>query len=207
MTATQSEPANDSTVGAARLKSSPRRCFICLTDEDPSDSPGTWVDPCPCTLEAHQDCMLSWVTDCERSNRPLKCPVCKSLIELEGRWNPIVATFDTVKKRFTRLSPYILFTGITTGIQFSFQMYGALAMWVFSGKDALLHYVITTPGVANAANGTLSFAKDRVMPSLVMFSVGPALLLANIFPGFSNRIFVPTASIVSRFNASCPVKY
>ncbi|EPE09077.1 hypothetical protein F503_06853 [Ophiostoma piceae UAMH 11346] len=43
-----------------------RTCFICLQtpDEDPT---AAWVAPCPCTLTAHQDCLLQWIDGKERS--------------------------------------------------------------------------------------------------------------------------------------------
>ncbi|KAJ3485030.1 hypothetical protein NLG97_g6906 [Lecanicillium saksenae] len=176
----------------------PRRCFICLTDEDPSDPPNSWVDPCPCTLEAHQDCMLSWVTDCERSNRPLKCPVCKSAIEMEGVWDPVVMMTDIIAKRFTRTSPLMLFTALSMGVQFSMQMYGAMALWTFSGKDAMMRFVMGPDMMIDGRRTAgLAFARERITNALVLMNVAPALLVGHLLPGWSNKIFLPTTSFVS----------
>lgn len=181
----------------ARAPDAPRRCFICLTDEDPADPPGSWVDPCPCTLEAHQDCMLSWVTDCERSNRPLKCPVCKSAIEMEGVWDPVVLMSDLVAKRFTKTSPLMLFTALSMGVQFSMQMYGAMALWTFSGKDAMMRFVMGPEMMIDGRRPAgLAFARERISNALVLMNVAPALLVGHLFPGWSNKIFLPTASFV-----------
>ena len=171
----------------------PRRCFICLTDEDPSDPPSSWVDPCPCTLEAHQDCMLSWVTDCERSNKPLQCPVCKSAIEMEGPWDPIVALSEAVSRRFTRASPFVLFTGVSLGVQFSAQMYGAVAMWMFAGREPLLEFMFG-PDMNGMPPRRLKFS--RVGNAAILMNVAPALLIGQLLPGVGNKIFVPTASLV-----------
>jgi hypothetical protein len=175
----------------------PRRCFICLTDEDPSDAPDSWVDPCPCTLEAHQDCMLSWVTDCERSNKPLKCPVCKSAISLEGPWDPIVAVTDVVAKRFTRASPFMLLTSAAMGVQFSMQMYGAFAMWAFSGRETLVQFMLGPEvNVGGKTSRIMRFASERLGNALILMNVGPALLMGQLTPWLANKIFLPTASLV-----------
>lgn len=144
--------------------------------------------------------MLSWVTDCERSNKPLQCPVCKSMIEMDGPWDPIAAAHDAVRRRFTRASPFILLTGISVGAQFSLQMYGAMAMWAFAGKDALLQFVLGhEPGFGGmAAPVAGGFARERIVNALVLMNVGPALLVSLLFPGLSNRYFVQTATAVSR---------
>ncbi|KAF5543745.1 RING finger domain-containing protein [Fusarium napiforme] len=180
----------------SETQDAPRRCFICLTDEDPSDPPGSWVDPCGCTLEAHQDCMLSWVTDCERSNKPLQCPVCKDRIQLEGLWDPIVAMTDAVANKFTRASPFMLLSSVTLGVQFSLQMYGAFAMWAFSGREALVDYVLGHEiWVHGEASRILMSGGERLGNALVLTNVGPALLVGQLMPWFGNKIFLSTASL------------
>ncbi|UNI19250.1 hypothetical protein JDV02_005446 [Purpureocillium takamizusanense] len=184
-----------------RPPDAPRRCFICLTDEEPSDPPGSWVDPCPCTLEAHQDCMLSWVTDCERSNKPLQCPVCKSAIELEGPWDLVVAASDAVQRRFTRASPFLLFTGVSMGVQFSLQMYGALALWTFAGKDSLMRFMLGPDMIIDGrTSGNARFIKERIWNALVMMNIAPTLLFSKLLPGLSNKIFLPAASLYGMYH-------
>ncbi|KAL5083245.1 hypothetical protein Trisim1_001863 [Trichoderma cf. simile WF8] len=181
---------------ADRPSDAPRRCFICLTDEEPSDPAGSWVDPCPCTLEAHQDCMLSWVTDCERSNKPLKCPVCKSAIEMDGPWDPIASLHDAIQRKFTRASPFILLTGVSVGVQFSLQMYGAMALWTFAGKEALLQFALGPDMLIDGRSpGALRFAKERIVNALILMNVAPTLLISQLLPGLTNRYFMQTASI------------
>ncbi|KAH6949381.1 hypothetical protein BKA56DRAFT_607013 [Ilyonectria sp. MPI-CAGE-AT-0026] len=143
----------------------PRRCFICLTDEEPSDPPSSWVDPCPCTLEAHQDCMLSWVTDCERSNKPLQCPVCKSQIRLEGPWDPLVALTDVVSSKFTRASPFMLLTSVTMGFMLGPEL-----------------------NVGGQNSRIMRMASERLGNALILMNVGPALLLGQLTPWLGNKI-------------------
>ncbi|KKF92568.1 hypothetical protein CFO_g5079 [Ceratocystis platani] len=64
------QPATDPSATADAGDSTPR-CFICLMDDDddvprPPDSASAWVYPSPCSLAAHQDCIMAWVQDCER---------------------------------------------------------------------------------------------------------------------------------------------
>ncbi|KAH7310444.1 hypothetical protein B0I35DRAFT_452919 [Stachybotrys elegans] len=174
-----------------------RRCFICLTDEEPSDNPSDWVDPCPCTLEAHQDCMLSWVTDCERSSKPLVCPVCKSPIKLEAPWDPIVALHDSCQRAFTRASPLLLAGGVSMGIHFSLQMYGAIALYTFAGPKAFREFFIPASPLA----GRGQVIATRVLRSLQLTSVGPVLLLSQLLPGLSDKILLPIASMYSIYHA------
>ncbi|KPM44818.1 hypothetical protein AK830_g1750 [Neonectria ditissima] len=181
---------------APRSAEAPRRCFICLTDEEPSDPPSSWVDPCPCTLEAHQDCMLSWVTDCERSNKPLLCPVCKSKIRLEGPWDPVVALTDVISSKFTRVSPFVLLTTATMGVQFSLQMYGACAMWAFAGRESLVQFMLGPElNVGGQNSRVMRMASERLGNALILMNVGPALLLGQLAPWLGNKIFLPTASL------------
>ncbi|KAF5003246.1 hypothetical protein FDECE_10204 [Fusarium decemcellulare] len=190
------DPPGATSAPAPRPVDAPRRCFICLTDEDSSDPPGSWVDPCGCTLEAHQDCMLSWVTDCERSNKPLQCPVCKDRIQLEGPWDPVVALTDVVASKFTRASPFMLLGSVTLGVQFSLQMYGAFAMWAFAGREALVDYILGHETWINGEPTRLIMTGgERLGNALVLTNVGPALLLGQLMPWFGNKVFLSTASL------------
>ncbi|KHN98634.1 RING finger domain protein [Metarhizium album ARSEF 1941] len=197
---TISQPETLQAAKAEKHPHAPRRCFICLTDDDPSDPPGSWVDPCPCTLEAHQDCMLSWVTDCERNNKPLQCPVCKSTIEMEGAWDMVVALNEAVRNRFTRASPLILFTGVSMGVQFSLQMYGALALWSFAGKDTMMRFLLGPEMVIDARSaGGVRFLRERIWNALVLMNVAPTLLISRLLPNLSNKIFLPSASLYGMY--------
>ena len=180
-----------------RARDEPRRCFICLTDEHPSDPPGSWVDACPCTLTAHQDCAQSWVIDCERSGTPLRCPVCKYKVELVERWDPVVKLSDAVGRRFSRATPLLLVTGVSMGVHLCLHAYGVMALWAFAGQDAAIRYVQGRQKLPGRTQSFATFARDRVGGSMILINVAPALLLGHLLPGFSNRIFMPTASLVS----------
>jgi len=111
---------------------------------------------------------------------------------MEGPWDPIVALHEAISRRFTRASPFVLFTGVSLGVQFSAQMYGAVAMWVFAGREPLLDFMF-----GSDLNGMhprrLKFS--RVGNAAILMNVAPALLIGHLLPGVGNKIFVPTASL------------
>jgi len=86
----------------ATPKPEPRHCWICLQDENEEGSDNSaWRSPCPCNLQAHEQCMLEWIAELEapRSRRrrlPTKilCPQCKAEIQVERPRDIIVSTVD-----------------------------------------------------------------------------------------------------------------
>ncbi|TWU72002.1 hypothetical protein ED733_003490 [Metarhizium rileyi] len=101
-----------------------------------------------------------------------------------------------VQKRFTRASPFVLFTGVSMGVQFSLQMYGALALWSFAGKDTMIRFLLGPRMVIDAKNtGGVQFVRERIWSALVMMNVAPTLLFSQLLPNLSNKIFLPSASL------------
>ena len=137
--------------------------------------------------------MLSWVTDCERTSKELACPVCKHNIKMEGPWDPLVKMDELVRAKFTKASPYVLCTAVFVGVHFSLQMYGAMAMSVFAGKENMIDYLLG-PGSAPVR---ARFGRERLTNLLVLTNIAPSLLLSQLLPGLSNKLFVPSASLVS----------
>lgn len=94
--------------------SSLRSCFICL--QTPSETPNAaWVNACPCSLEAHEDCMLRWISEHEReSTKTLRCPACKGKIQTTEPKDSFVGFRDRLHKMYSRITPAILL-GVVTG--------------------------------------------------------------------------------------------
>lgn len=94
--------------------SSLRSCFICL--QTPSETPNAvWVNACPCSLEAHEDCMLRWISEHEReSTKTLRCPACKGKIQTTEPKDSFVGLRDRLHKMYSRITPAILL-GVVTG--------------------------------------------------------------------------------------------
>lgn len=76
-------------------------------------------------------------------------------------------------------------------------MYGAAALWAFSGRDVLLEFVLG-PGMIldGRAPKRFGLAGQSITNTLQLMSVGPALLIGQLLPSLGNKIFVPTASLV-----------
>ncbi len=88
-----------------------RLCFICLqNDKETPDS--SWVTPCPCTLEAHEECMLRWVAETESSaanaRKKLRCPACKHPIQVIEPYDSVVKFRERFNKIYSRTSPFVL---------------------------------------------------------------------------------------------------
>lgn len=81
-----------------------RRCWICQqddTDDRPEDS--EWRRPCPCSLTAHESCLLEWIADQESSksgdlvpNARHECPQCKAEFNIQRPRAPTVELYGAI---------------------------------------------------------------------------------------------------------------
>jgi hypothetical protein len=122
----------------------PRHCWICLQDEGDDEAPDTreWRSPCPCNLQAHEECMLEWIADLEapdtrKGRLPTKilCPQCKAEIKVARPLDVIVSSVALVNALGNFL---ILPTGISAlfGCLFSGSMvYGVNALCLVFGTE------------------------------------------------------------------------
>ncbi|TAQ83240.1 hypothetical protein B7494_g8436 [Chlorociboria aeruginascens] len=102
ITGTDSKPGEPSTT----LEPQPRTCWVCYekdTDDTPETSP--WRSPCPCSLVAHEECLLQWVTSQEASKpgempapKHILCPQCKAEIRIDRPKDYIVIATDKIRR-------------------------------------------------------------------------------------------------------------
>ncbi|KAL5615555.1 hypothetical protein BROUX41_005598 [Berkeleyomyces rouxiae] len=176
-------------------ESSPR-CFICLMDDDDDvprapDSASAWVYPSPCSLAAHQDCIMAWVQDCEREGRTLQCPVCKEAISVDQPWDPVLAATAALASRARALAPSVLAGMIGSGTVASMGIYGTVALTVFAGRGAPFRFVHV---VADDGLAYLSLARLAVLPL-----IGPALLMGYSFGPVSVPISLPMFGVYGSY--------
>lgn len=91
--------------------SDPRKCWICFNDET-EDTPlsSEWRSPCPCSLTAHESCLLDWIDDLEspsarkrlKTGSKIVCPQCKSEITVARPQNLIVDGVTALERRAAR---------------------------------------------------------------------------------------------------------
>ncbi|KAF3016221.1 hypothetical protein E8E14_011778 [Neopestalotiopsis sp. 37M] len=141
------------------------RCFICLTDEPEAELPSDWVTPCQCSLEGHQTCLLTWVADLEAQGKTVKCPVCKSKIDVIDRWDLAVQLSDTLTRHLTSLSPMVLLSFGVGGIIMSSALYGMQALETFAGPQAAVRYIFVEPETEGYLDVVLKRLKNA-LPSL-----------------------------------------
>ena len=102
----------------------PRKCWICFADET-EDTPTTseWRSPCPCSLTAHESCLLDFVADLEApQNRKstglpkIECPQCKAKITIARPRSLVVEGVRALQRVTAR---FILpFTFVTLYVHF-----------------------------------------------------------------------------------------
>jgi hypothetical protein len=82
-----------------------RTCWICQ-QEDTDDTPETldWRTPCPCSLTAHDSCLLEWIANKEApkpgniaSTKKIFCPQCQAEIKIERPQDYLVIAADKVQ--------------------------------------------------------------------------------------------------------------
>ncbi|KAK4130655.1 hypothetical protein BT67DRAFT_445465 [Trichocladium antarcticum] len=168
-------------------------CFICLQNE--TESPNTtWVNPCPCSLEAHEHCMLRWIAEVETSSdRPkggLKCLACGAPITVEEPYDPIVALRDHLYRRYSRLSPYLLFAVVTSGGIAGAAWYGWNAAAVFAGPPVVDKWIGFRTGRPMS---------PPVLRYLVLSMVGPGLVLTRALSSVGTVILLPFSLLYSTY--------
>jgi RING-variant domain len=120
-----------------------RKCWICFSDAT-EDSPNAsrWRNPCPCSLTAHEACLLDWVANIEASNsgrkKKIECPQCKSEIIIVRPRSLMVDFVTSLEYGVSRLVlPTILTIGSSTVVYMSLS-YGVLAVRTVLGHDDFL---------------------------------------------------------------------
>ena len=161
-------------------------CYICLLND--TDTPdATWVNPCPCSLEAHEECLLRWIAEMEMSNQGSKngfrCQACKAPFIIEEPYDPFLAIRDRVYRRYSRCSPYILMLLVSGGGVAGAACYGLSAAAFFAGPQAAMRWV----GFQNRPVHTTLFRMWKLS------HIGPALVIFRWLPGLGSALAVPAS--------------
>jgi RING-variant domain len=119
-----------------------RRCWVCMGDETDDPENNVWRSPCPCSLTAHETCLLEWIADKEAPppgqiahNHEIKCPQCQTPLKIQRPRDVLVTVADGVQRVARALIlPTALF-GIAGCFYSGFVSYGANAMALVLGPE------------------------------------------------------------------------
>ncbi|KAF2725107.1 hypothetical protein K431DRAFT_119043 [Polychaeton citri CBS 116435] len=127
---------------------SAKKCWICFSDST-EDTPETspWRNPCPCALEAHEECLLDWIADLEATNRKsgrgssrvkVLCPQCKNEIKLDRPKDLVVEAIQELEKLGHKM---VTPSSVAVLINIMYQASTAHGIWavrsVFGSEDSL----------------------------------------------------------------------
>ena len=199
-----------------------RICWICQ-QEDTDDTPetGEWRSPCPCSLTAHEECLLEWITSEEApkkgeiaASHKIVCPVCKAEIHIERPTDYIVQVAELVQRAAkTMVLPTIL-SAIFGCVYSGFLVYGINTVQVVFGREEASNIImratpprfISTRGVERADG----FGKllDSILPSSISKLMDPFIPGSELVYGWKLIVGLPMiapALILSRFKIADPL--
>ncbi|RKF82045.1 putative ring finger domain-containing protein [Golovinomyces cichoracearum] len=97
-----------------------RQCWVCQ-QEDTDDTPenNLWRVPCPCSLTAHDTCLLEWISN-EEAPRPgeiardrlIRCPQCRAEIKIQRPKDYVVVAFEAIQ----RMAGNMILPGAATSV-------------------------------------------------------------------------------------------
>ncbi|KAL2267825.1 hypothetical protein VTJ83DRAFT_5102 [Remersonia thermophila] len=177
-------------IGNAPIATNDQRvCFICLqTDTDTPNT--TWVNPCPCSLEAHNHCMLRWIAEMESSPQRVKdgfrCQACKALITVEDPFDSVVALQDAWVRRYSRWSPALLALVVSTGCVTASASYGMAAFKIFAGPEVANIWFFRRPRLV-----------AMITKALALSTIGPGIILLRWIPSVGMPLLLPVSFMYS----------
>lgn len=118
-------------------------CWICqqdATDDTPENS--VWRRPCPCSLTAHDECLLEWITSQEApkpgemaTTQKIVCPVCQAPIKIERPRDFLVMIADLIQKCAKTLVVPSALSALIGCFYSGFLVYGVNTMYLVFGQD------------------------------------------------------------------------
>ncbi|KAM0795012.1 RING finger domain protein [Usnea florida] len=121
----------------------PRKCWICFADET-EDTPTSseWRSPCPCSLTAHEACLLDYVADLEapqnrKSSGPpkIECPQCKAKITIARPRSLVVEGVRAVQRATARFILPFTFVTLAGTVVTGCWMHGFSTIYLLFGPE------------------------------------------------------------------------
>ncbi|POS83051.1 hypothetical protein EPUL_005503 [Erysiphe pulchra] len=173
-----------------------RRCWVCQ-QEDTEDTPenNIWRTPCPCSLTAHDTCLLEWISN-EEAPRPgdiarsrlIRCPQCRAEIKIQRPRDYLVIVFEAIQ----RMTNALVLPGAAASLIMC--TYAGLLVYgmntikvVFGDEDALKILQASTTHQTEKFWGTTRILANIIKPF--------DLLLPSTYPLDSLKVFIGTPLI------------
>lgn len=154
-------------------------CWICQQDQTEDESPNVvWRKPCPCSLTAHDECLLEWIANEETPakgevayNHTIKCPQCQTEIQIERPHDYLVAGVDRVQRFAKSFVLPTALSGIAGCFYSGLLVYGLNTMQVvFGQQEARLLLGVVQPDDGYGLGGRwMKLVKDTARWSLTAF--------------------------------------
>lgn len=141
-----------------------QRCWICQQDSTEDDPGAEWRRPCPCSLTAHDSCLLEWIV-AEEAPRPgelattrnIVCPVCHAEIKIDRPRDYLVLATESVQRIARALVIPTALSSLFACFYSGFLMYGINSLQMVFGHDEAFRIM--------ALAGTRNFhALDQLRP-------------------------------------------
>lgn len=162
-----SHPLFSESAGAEAVAATPqppardvRRCWVCMGDEtDDTTENNVWRSPCPCSLTAHETCLLEWIADKEAPppgqmahTHEIKCPQCQAPIKVQRPRDVLVSAVEGVRMVARTLVLPTAMLALGGCVYSGFVSYGANAMAMVFGTEAA--DAILAAGTPNSLENT-----------------------------------------------------
>jgi hypothetical protein len=130
-----------------------RTCWICQQESTEDRLGQEWRTPCPCSLTAHHECLLEWVTSEEAPRRgdiatshQLKCPQCQAPIRIQRPRDYIVLTAGMIQSLAKTLVIPTALSAFVGCFYSGFLVYGVNTLHVVFGPEEAMKIMAVRPG-------------------------------------------------------------
>lgn len=184
-----------------------RQCYICYDKE--SDSPSAaWTSACPCSLEAHEQCLLRWVAEQEvKGEKDIRCSACRAPIRVVEPRDPVLHLRDRLHRAYSRVSPFVLMWLVYAGGVAGSGCYGLAAAEVFAGPGPAMAW-LGMPRIRRMAGYAPIYRVPAFWEASLKFwalsLLGPGIVLTRALPAQMRGVFLPCSIVVCRLKPCFP---
>jgi hypothetical protein len=154
------------------------RCWICQGDANEDEFPREWRRPCSCSLTAHNECLLEWVSSEEApkhgelagmclapsdfyqailifvgAKHKIVCPQCKDPIIIQRPFDPLVSLSENIQRAAKTFILPAALSAILGTVWSGFLVYGINTVHLVFGEEHAMRILINPRQITMAAAG------------------------------------------------------